>query len=203
MDRQVRRQVGGPRRSTRPPTQRHLSQEETATAPVGPEEALVADARGNLTPSQWVDEKLVALLQAARVGAIPFGRLPLGLDNERWPRTDVPVPRVEKAVNVTIITLTGRAIAGRDDRITAQLEGRTEGLEAGHLLLDFTHVERITNEELGTLIRIHREVIAGGGRLTLFNLTALVYEVFTVTRLHTLLRVCRERPPVAEGVSGG
>src|SRR5262249_40602124 len=149
-------------RSTRPPTQRHLSQEETATALVGLEEALVVGARGNLTPSQRVDEKLAALLQAARVGAIHFGRLPLGLDNERGPR---------------IITLTGRASTGRGDRITAELEGRTEGVEAGHLLLDFIHVERITNEELGALIRIHREVTAGGGRLTLFNLTALVYEV--------------------------
>jgi anti-anti-sigma regulatory factor len=60
-----------------------------------------------------------------------------------------------------------------------------------HLLLDFTNVDRINSEELGTLIGAHKAIVAAGGRLTLFNLNPDVYEVFTATRLHTLLGSCR------------
>jgi hypothetical protein len=35
---------------------------ETATSLVEPEEVLIADPRGSLTPSQMVDQKLLALL---------------------------------------------------------------------------------------------------------------------------------------------
>src|SRR5260370_34672734 len=36
---------------------------ETVTAPVEPEEVLIADARGTLTPTQMVERKLMALLR--------------------------------------------------------------------------------------------------------------------------------------------
>jgi hypothetical protein len=45
---------------------------------------------------------------------------------------------------------------------------------------------------LGTLITLHQRLKACGGRLTLFNLNAQVYEVFTMTHLQTLLGICRE-----------
>ena len=42
---------------------------------------------------------------------------------------------------------------------------------------------------LGTLITLHKRMRASGGRLTLFNLTDRIYEIFTTTRLDTLIRV--------------
>jgi anti-anti-sigma regulatory factor len=39
------------------------------------------------------------------------------------------------------------------------------------------------------LIDLHKRMQRFGGRLTLSNLNAQVYEVFAVTRLHTLLTV--------------
>ncbi len=107
-------------------------------------------------------------------------------------------PKVEKSGNVTILTFTGQAFREIDNQIATELEGRAGGLESCHLLLDFSNVERINSEELGTLIRVHQRVKASGGRLTLFNLSPAVYEVFTITRLHTLLGICREPPPAAE-----
>ena len=76
--------------------------------------------------------------------------------------------------------------------IATQLEGLTDELGECHLLLDFTNVDRINSEELGAIIRAHRNLVAAGGRLTLFNLSPDVYEVFTVAQLHTFLGICRE-----------
>src|SRR4029077_16758076 len=42
-------------------------------------------------------------------------------------------------------------------------------------------------------IGLHRRMKACGGRLTLFNLNAEIYEVFTATNLQTLLGICRDK----------
>jgi len=101
-------------------------------------------------------------------------------------------PKVEQSGNVRIITFTGNKIREVENVLASELEGHTEHLGECHLLLDFTHVEYITSVELGTLISIHKQTKASGGRLTLFNLSAQVYEVFTLTRLDMLMRICRE-----------
>ena len=75
--------------------------------------------------------------------------------------------------------------------LSTELEGLTDGLGECHMLLDFTNVEYITSVELGTLVNLHKKMKASGGRLTLFNLNLDVFEVFTVTRLETLLQICR------------
>lgn len=101
-------------------------------------------------------------------------------------------PKVERAGNVTIITFTGNAVREIENRLAAELEGRTGGSAEAHVLLDFTNVDRINSEEMGTLIGLHMKVKDCGGRLTLFNLNPDVYEAFTVTHLQTLLGICRE-----------
>jgi anti-anti-sigma factor len=105
-------------------------------------------------------------------------------------------PKVEQVGNVTIITFTANHVRDIGNKITAELEGRTDGLGECHLLLDFSKVDRITSEELGTLIGLHKTVKAAGGRLTLFNLSEQIYEVFTTMHLHTLLSICREQTPL-------
>jgi anti-anti-sigma factor len=102
------------------------------------------------------------------------------------------LPRVEQSDNVRIITFTADTVRNVENVIAGELEGRTDALGERHLLLDFANVEYITSVELGTLVSLHRKVKASGGRLTLFNLTADVYEVFTITRLQSLIEICRE-----------
>lgn len=104
-------------------------------------------------------------------------------------------PKVEKSGNVKIITFTGDEVRDFESVLAKELHGRVEDLKECHLLLDFTHVEYLTSVELGTLIGLHKRVKDSGGRLTLFNLNAQVYEVFTVTHLQTLLGICREDVP--------
>jgi len=101
-------------------------------------------------------------------------------------------PKVEGQEDVKIITFTTGQVRGVENIIATELEGRTDGLGECHLLLDFTNVEYISSVELGTLISLHKRLVALGGRLTLFNLNDQVYEVFTVCRLHTFLTICRE-----------
>src|SRR5438094_7865562 len=107
-------------------------------------------------------------------------------------------PKVEKSGKVKIITFTGDEVRDVENVLAKELQGHMEELTECHLLLDFTHVEYLSSVELGTLISLHKKVKASGGRLTLFNLNAQVYEVFTVTRLQTLLGICREENAVAK-----
>ena len=56
--------------------------------------------------------------------------------------------------------------------------------------------------ELGTLITLHKKMRASGGRLTLFNMKAEIYEVFTVARLQTFMGICREDEALLDANKG-
>jgi anti-sigma B factor antagonist len=111
-------------------------------------------------------------------------------------------PKVEQSGNVKIITFTDGKVRDVENVLARELEGLTDDLGAGHLLLDFTNVEYLTSVELGTLIGLNKRMKAGGGRLTLFNLNPQVFEVFTVTHLQTLLAICREDQGSSEPAGG-
>jgi len=108
------------------------------------------------------------------------------------PQTPLTAPRVQRSGNITIITFIPDAIRDVENVIARELVGATDGPEDRHLLLDFTNVKYLNSVELGTLINLHKQVEATGGRLTLFNLSTFVSELFTVTRLDTVLGICRE-----------
>lgn len=101
-------------------------------------------------------------------------------------------PKVEQLGDIKIITFAASQKRGLENVIATELEGLTDNLGECHLLLDFTNVELITSVELGTLVGLHRKMKASGGRLTLFNLSFHVFEVFGVTRLEKLIGICRE-----------
>ena len=112
-----------------------------------------------------------------------------------------PPPKVERSRNVTIVTFTAGASRAAGNVIAGELAGTaTDGGE--HLLLDFTNVTSLNSEELGTLITLHKRARAVGGKLTLFNLRPDVLKLFTVSRLDTLLAICRERSVAAEKARG-
>lgn len=100
-------------------------------------------------------------------------------------------PKMEQRGGVKIITFTAGQARNVENVIATELDGLTDDLGECHLLLDFTNVEYIASVELGTLVSLHKEMKASGGRLTLFNLKRDVFEVFTVTRLETLIGICR------------
>jgi anti-anti-sigma factor len=178
-----------------------------------PDEVLVIDARGALTPSRVVEQRLAALLRSVRpepfgeAGTVRDGRRALRAREGTGPasalgrprpcgpgsggdRMTAPFPGDECAGKVSVVTFTGLAGREQGDRLAAELEGRAEGALGGHLLLDFVNVHFINSEELGALVGLHTAVNAAGGQLTLFNLSARLYQVFTVARLPARLATC-------------
>jgi anti-sigma B factor antagonist len=103
-----------------------------------------------------------------------------------------PTIKVEQSPDVTIITLARCDNRELENDIATQLLGRSDEIGASHLLINFANVDYVSSLELGTLVGLHRQREASGGRLTLFNLSPRVYEFFTITRLNTLLDICRE-----------
>jgi len=101
------------------------------------------------------------------------------------------LPKVERSGNITIVTFTSDAIRNVENVIARELEVISGATGNQHLLLDFTNVEQLNSIELGTLISLHKQAELSGGRLTLFNLSAQLFKLFTVTRLDTLLGICR------------
>jgi anti-anti-sigma factor len=102
-------------------------------------------------------------------------------------------PKVERSGNVKIITFSGERIRDHvENMIASELLGQAEGEADTHLLLDFSNVETISSVELGTLINLQKQLKAAGARLTLFNLSPLVFEVFSITRLNKYFGICRE-----------
>lgn len=69
----------------------------------------------------------------------------------------------------------------------------------GHLLIDFTNVERLGAAELSALLALHRAARDAGGRLSLFNLSRDVYDVFLATGLNAVLEICRPEPNRSAG----
>lgn len=106
--------------------------------------------------------------------------------------TSPATAKIEQRGDVRVITFTAGKARDADDVIAMELEGRTDGLAGCHLKLDFSNVTYVNSAELGTLVGLHTRLARSGGRLTLFNLSAQVYEVFTLTRLHTILNISRE-----------
>jgi anti-anti-sigma factor len=109
-------------------------------------------------------------------------------------------PKVEQSGKVKVITFSGSRIrADVDNVLAAELAGQAPGQADGHLLLDFTNVEAISSVELGTLIKLQKELKLAGTRLTLFNLSPHVFEVFSITRLDNYFGICREQAAASAG----
>lgn len=108
-------------------------------------------------------------------------------------------PKVERSGNLTILTFTAHPVRDVESVLARELSALEAATGARHLLLDFTHVEFLNSMELGTLVALHRRVEASGGRLTLFNLGAEVFRLFTLTKLDTLLEIFRAGAPEPSG----
>jgi anti-anti-sigma factor len=101
-------------------------------------------------------------------------------------------PKVEQGGNVTIFTFTADELRDVENVIARELGDFSIGSGEHHLLLNFINVKYLNSIELGTLITLHKRIRSAGGQLTLFNLNSQVFELFTTTRLDTLLTICRE-----------
>jgi anti-anti-sigma factor len=100
--------------------------------------------------------------------------------------------RAEAAGHTTLVKIIDKDLDGEKMQAIARCWRRPASEPGRHRLrlrLDFGNVEFLTASALGHLVVLHKEAEALGGRLTLYNVGAMVYEVFAATRLTTLLDV--------------
>ena len=113
---------------------------------------------------------------------------------ERRPPLPLPDPcfpmRTEAASHSTLVKIIDKGLDGEKIRAIATGWRRPASEPARHQLrLDFGNVEFLTASALGHLVVLHKEAEALGDRLMLYNVGAMVYEVFAATHLTTLLDV--------------
>ena len=121
-----------------------------------------------------------------------------------------PLLRLEKADDeVTVIYFSGSKVSLDEDtseRVCAPLFALAEETSGAPLLLDFGNVDYVTSMALGTLVTLHKKLLAAGRHLTIQNLSPPVYEVFAVTRLEQYLDLRpaeREAEPTLDGCRPG
>ena len=73
--------------------------------------------------------------------------------------------------------------------VDADLTGLVECHRPRLLVLDCADVRFLSAAALGTFLTLNKRLGEMGGRLVLTNLSAQLYEVFEVTRLHTVLDI--------------
>jgi anti-anti-sigma factor len=77
-----------------------------------------------------------------------------------------------------------------------ELAALTQNRERPHLFLDLGGVAMMTSVALAKFVALNRQAQAAGGRLTLFNLTPTVRQVFKLTRLDTVLEIHSSAQPI-------
>jgi anti-sigma B factor antagonist len=102
----------------------------------------------------------------------------------------------------TVVRFTGPPVALDEENtglVGDHLFALAGGLTAGRLELDFGNVAYLNSAALGLLLRLRKALHARGGRLTLCHLAPQVYEVFEVTKLHTLFDIQSQAGCPADG----
>jgi anti-anti-sigma factor len=122
---------------------------------------------------------------------------------ERRPPLPLPDPcfpmRTEAASHTTLLKIIDKSLDGEKMQAIARGWRRPANEPTRHQLrLDFGNVEFLTASALGHLVVLHKEAEALDGRLILYNVGAMVYEVFAATRLTTLLNVRLGHEPISK-----
>lgn len=104
-----------------------------------------------------------------------------------------PLLHVEQVGEVTRVKLAAHELRETNvHAVSEKLFGLAGEAARPRLLLDLGEVKYLTSTALGQLVALHKRVRAADGELILANVTAPVYEVLQVTRLHLLLDIRSE-----------
>jgi anti-sigma B factor antagonist len=66
-----------------------------------------------------------------------------------------------------------------------------KGVDAPKLVVDFNKVQRLSSATLGMLIALHKVVGKQNGQLRLANVNQEVLEIFKITKLDDVLKICK------------
>jgi anti-sigma B factor antagonist len=101
---------------------------------------------------------------------------------------------VEDYNDVTIVKFTDRKILDEQNiqAIGEQLFSLIDEVGRHKLLLNFDNVEYLSSAALGKLITLNKKVTGVKGRLVLCNIDPQIYEVFKITNLNKLFKICED-----------
>ena len=98
--------------------------------------------------------------------------------------------------DVTVVEFMDNKIL--DEMNIAQIEESLGALisekDRPKLLLDFRNVDHLSSAALGTLINVNSRLKKLNGQLRLAEIKPQIMEVFTITKLNRLFRICQTRP---------
>ena len=102
---------------------------------------------------------------------------------------------VDTIDGATLVVLTDRKILGEMEisQISEQLNGLVAESDRPKLVLDFSAVAQMSSSALGMLITLHKHIRERDGQLRLCGIQPSIYEVFIITRLNEILRICRSQ----------
>jgi anti-anti-sigma factor len=94
---------------------------------------------------------------------------------------------------VTVVRFTEKHLNDTNvQEIGEELAGLAGQLGKGELHLDFSDVHYLSTSVMAKLLSLHKRVTKEGGRFVLTNVNDL-YELFSVTRLDTLMDIRRKK----------
>jgi anti-sigma B factor antagonist len=103
---------------------------------------------------------------------------------------------------VTVVELTDKKLLEEESisRIGEQLNALVSGAECPTMVVDFSSVGHMSSSALGMLITLHKRIREKNGQLRLCGVRPSIYEVFVITRLNEIFRVCTTRQEAMEGL---
>ena len=72
--------------------------------------------------------------------------------------------------------------------------------EKPKIVVDFVNVAHMSSSALGMLITLHKRICEKDGQLRLCEIRSEIYEVFVITRLNEIFRICESRDEAIESL---
>jgi anti-sigma B factor antagonist len=108
---------------------------------------------------------------------------------------------IEEIGDITIAKFIDKKILDENNIqvIGNQLFGLVDEEGRKKIVLDFSNVEYLSSAALGKLITMEKKVKAAKGKLRLCCIRPEIYEVFAITKLNRLFKICEDQERALEG----
>lgn len=117
-------------------------------------------------------------------------------------REQNPHLKVTTDGDVTVVAFTDRKILDEINisQIGEQLNALVAGSSSPKLVLDFSAVSHMSSSALGMLITVHKRIRERNGQLRLCAIQPAIFEVFVITRLNEILKICADQKEATESI---
>ena len=108
---------------------------------------------------------------------------------------DNPLLDIEPVYDDVIIQFKGSRIVNEEEieSLHQTLTQLAESSPGKMFVLDFKKVKFMSSSALGFLLKVHKAVTAGKGRLRLRNMSPQIYEVFKITKLNKVFTIDKSK----------